>query len=54
MSLSIEALDGIVQSLTLHANEPSGTGVGHPLRRVGNGQQPQDSPWVPLTGDALA
>jgi hypothetical protein len=39
-SLGIEALDGIVQSLTFHAGQPRRLGAGHALKRIGNGQQP--------------
>ena len=47
-SLSIEALDGIVQSLTLHAGQPGGLGPGHALERIGDRQQPRAGPGVPL------
>ena len=53
-SLSIEALDGIVQGLTLHASQPRGLGPGHALERIGDRQQPQAGPGVPLAGSALA
>jgi hypothetical protein len=43
-SLSIEALDGIVQGLTLHAGQPGDFGPGHALGRIGNRQEPQGSP----------
>jgi len=53
-SLSIEALDGIVQGLALHAGQPGRLGPGHALERIGNGQQPQAGPGVPLTSGPLA
>jgi hypothetical protein len=53
-SLGIEALDGIVQGLTLHASQPCRLGPGHPLKRIGNRQEAQDSPGIPLAGSALA
>ena len=53
-SLGIEALDGIVQGLTLHASQPRRLGPGHALERIGNRQEPQDSPGIPLAGSALA
>jgi hypothetical protein len=49
-SLSIEALDRIVQSLTLHAGQPRGLGPCHTLKRIGDGQQPQGGPAVLLMG----
>ena len=49
-SLSIEALDRIVQGLALHAGQPSGFGPGHALERIGDRQEPQDGPAVLLTG----
>jgi hypothetical protein len=53
-ALSIEALDRIVQGLTFHAGQPSGFGPGHALQGIGNGQQPQAGPGVPLTSSPLA
>jgi hypothetical protein len=53
-SLGIEALDGIVQGLTLHAGQPRRLGPGHTLKRIGNRQKSQDSPGIPLAGSALA
>ncbi len=53
-SFSIEALDCIVQGLALHAGEPGGFGPGHALKRIGNGQQPQAGPGIPLTSSPLA
>jgi hypothetical protein len=53
-SFSIEVLDGIVQSLALHPGQPSGFGPGHVLQGIGNGEQPQAGPGVPLTSGALA
>jgi hypothetical protein len=47
-------LDGIVQSLALHPGQPSGFGPGHVLQGIGNGEQPQAGPGVPLTSGALA
>ena len=53
-SLSIEALNGIVQSLPFHTGQPSGFGPCHALERIGNGQQPQAGPGVPPTSGPLA
>ena len=53
-SLSVEALDGVVQGLTFHASQPSGLSAGHALQGIGNGQQPQAGPGVPLTSGPLA
>lgn len=49
-ALSIEALDRIVQSLTLHAGESGGRGPGHALQSIGNRQEPQSSSAVLLMG----
>lgn len=54
MTLNIEALDGIVQSLALHAGQPRRLGSRHALERVGNRQEPQDSPGIPPAGSSLA
>jgi hypothetical protein len=43
-----------VQRLTLHAGQPRRFGPGHALKRIGNGQQPQAGPGVPLTSGPLA
>ena len=53
-SLGIEALDGIVQGLTLHTGQPSGFGPGHAFQGIGDGQQPQAGPGIPLTSSPLA
>ena len=53
-SLSIEALDGIVQGLTFHAGQPGGLGPGHALKRIGDRQQPQAGPTILLAGSPLA
>ncbi len=53
-SLSIEALDGIVQGLALHAGQPGRLGPGHALERIGNGQEPQSGPAVLLMGSPSA
>jgi len=37
-SLRIEALDRIVQGLTLHAGQPGGLSSGHALQRIGDRQ----------------
>ena len=52
-TLGIEAPDGIVQSLTLHAGQSRGLGSRHTLERIGNRQEPQKSPGIPLAGSAL-
>jgi hypothetical protein len=53
-SLGIEALDGIVQSLTLHASQAGGLRSGHALESIGNRQQPQAGRGVPLAGSPRA
>jgi hypothetical protein len=49
-ALSIEALDGIVQSLALHAGQPGGFGPGHAFQGIGNRQQPKGGPTILLAG----
>jgi hypothetical protein len=52
-SLSVEALDGIVQGLALHTGQSGGLSSGHAFERIGDGQQPQAGPGVPLTSSPL-
>jgi hypothetical protein len=49
-SLSIEALDSIVQSLALHAGKPGGLGPGHAFQGIGDRQEPQGGPAILLAG----
>ncbi len=53
-TLDIETPDGIVPSLTLHPSQPRRLGSRRTLERIGNRQQPQDSPGIPLAGSSLA
>ncbi|EIM30276.1 hypothetical protein MicloDRAFT_00010810 [Microvirga lotononidis] len=53
-SLGIEALDGIVQGLALYPGQPRRLGPGHALERIGDRQQPQAGPGVPLASGPLA
>jgi len=53
-TLGMETPDGIVPSLTLHPLQPRRLGSRRTLERIGNRQQPQDSPGIPLAGSSLA
>src|SRR5215218_2377919 len=47
-SLGIEAQHRIAQRLALHPGEPGRLSPGHAFERIGDGQQPQGRPAIPL------
>ena len=51
-SLGIETQHRIAQRLTLHPDQAGRFGPGHAFERIGNGQQPQGRPAIPLAGGA--
>jgi hypothetical protein len=53
-TLGIEALNGIMQGLPFHASQPGGLSSSQTLERIGDSEQPQGSPGIPLAGRPYA